>query len=228
MPSGVVRLDRVKAIVFDKDGVLADSEAINIRSAFEVFARHGHTLRPEDRSRIVGRHPVDYVPDLAARFDLDEETQRTIIAAQDAYYTKTWRQAGRLLEGARAALAAARRTGLPVGLATSSSRQEVREFLERFDLAAAFDATLSMDDVRHAKPHPEIYRLAARCLKVRPQSMLVVEDSVHGVRAAKAAGAVCIAVDNPHLPGGRHAEADAHVASLSEVADLLASRSESR
>ena len=214
--------DRVKAVVFDKDGVLADSEAINIQSAFEVFGAHGYGLRPEDRSLIVGRHPIDYVPELARRFDIGEDRRRTMIAEQDVIYTRAWQEQGRLLDGAREALDVARRRGFHVGLATSSSRREVQEFLERFDLGRCFDATLTLDDVTRAKPDPEIYLATARQLKIEPSEMLVIEDSEHGVRAAKSAGATCIAVHNPHISAECTAEADAHIPSLTELPALLA------
>ena len=58
-------VQRIRAVVFDKDGVLADSEAINLRSAFEVFRAHGYELTAEDEPAIVGKHPMDYVPVLA-------------------------------------------------------------------------------------------------------------------------------------------------------------------
>jgi len=212
---------RVQAVVFDKDGVLADSEAINIRSAFDIFRAHGYELRTGDEAGIVGKHPTDYVPILARKFGFDEAEQRRIIAEQDVIYSRFWRERGRMFDGAREALDAVRRKGLGVGLATSSSRREVEAFLERFDLARCFDVTLSLDDVTRAKPDPEIYFLAAQQLKITPQEMLVVEDSEHGVRAAKSSGAACVAVRTPHVPLERIAMADAHVDTLAEMTALL-------
>jgi HAD superfamily hydrolase (TIGR01509 family) len=215
------RDSEVKAVVFDKDGVLADSEAINLRSAFEIFRVHGYELGPEDESAIVGRHPVDYVPVLSRRFGVSEARQREIIAQQDEYYTRTWDEEGCLLDGAREALDAVRRLGLGVGLATSSSRREVEAFLSRFELAECFDVTLSLDDVSRSKPDPEIYVSAARELGIAAKSMLVVEDSEHGVRAAKGAGAICVAVKSFHVPAERIAMADLRIGSVGELTGLL-------
>lgn len=211
----------LKAVVFDKDGVLADSEAINLRSAFEVFRSHGYELEPGDESAIVGRHPIDYVPLLARRFGLDEARQRRLIGEQDAIYERIWRERGRLLDGAREALDAVRRLGLATGLATSSSRREVDAFLERFELADRFDLTLTLDDVERAKPDPEIYLSAAREFGIPPPAMLVVEDSEHGIRAAKGAGAVCVAVRSPHVRPEHTALADARIDSVGELVALL-------
>jgi len=210
-----------KAVVFDKDGVLADSEWINVRSAFEVFRACGCDLEPGDESAIIGKHPIDYVPLLARRFGIGDADQRRMIDEQDAIYNRIWHEEGRMLDGAREALEAVRDRGLFVGLATSSSRREVEAFLDRFDLASCFDVALSLDDVTRAKPDPEIYFLAARMLGVAPQEMLVVEDSEHGVRAAKAAGADCVAVRTPQVRPESISVADAHIESLGELTALL-------
>lgn len=212
---------RPEAVVFDKDGVLANSEWINVRSAFEVFSACGCDLEPADETAIIGKHPIDYVPLLARRFGIEEADQRRMIDEQDTIYNRIWNEEGRMIDGAREALGAVRDRGLAVGLATSSSRREVEAFIDRFDLASCFDVTLSLDDVTRAKPDPEIYLLAARLLAVAPQEMLVVEDSVHGVRAAKAAGADCVAVRTPQVRPERISVADAYIESLDELAALL-------
>lgn len=212
---------RIQAIVFDKDGVLADTETINVRSAFEVFGAHGHPLRPEDEAEIVGKHPIDYVPLFANRFGLSEAQRRRIIEEQETIYSRTWQEKGRLIDGSREALDAARSTGLGVGLATSSGRDEVDAFIKRFRLGSYFDVTLSFDDVARAKPDPEIYLKAARALDARPDEMLIIEDSEHGVRAAKEAGAVCVAVRNPYVLPERVSMADVRIDSLTELPALL-------
>lgn len=221
MTMGIPGGSELKAVVFDKDGVLADSEAINLSSAFEVFRAHGYELRPEDELAIVGRHPVSYVPEFAKRFGIGEAEQRGMIAEQDWIYTRTWHEEGRLIDGAREALDAVRRLGLGVGLATSSGRFEVEQFLDRFDLAACFDVTLSLDDVTEAKPDPEIYLAAAGLLDVPVGQMLVIEDSGHGVEAAKAAGAICVAVRSRYVRPDRVAIADLHIGSICELTALL-------
>ncbi|GAG07595.1 unnamed protein product, partial [marine sediment metagenome] len=169
----------------------------------------------------VGKHPMHYVPILARRFGIAEAAQREIIDEQDLIYNRIWREEGRLIEGAREALDAVRAKGLPVGLATSSSGLEVEAFLERFDLAPCFDLVLSLDDVERAKPDPEMYLLAARRLGIAPPEMLVVEDSEHGVRAAKDAGAVCIVVRTPQVRPEQTSSADARIDSLGELEALL-------
>jgi HAD superfamily hydrolase (TIGR01509 family) len=218
IPSGAT----IEAVVFDKDGVLADSESINLRSAFEVFRAHGYPLREDDEPAIVGKHPIDYVPVLARRFDIDAASQSRMIDEQDAIYTRIWHEQGRLFDGAREALDAVRRSGLGVGLATSSSRREVEAFIDRFELRGCFDVTLSLDDVVRAKPDPEVYLSAARELGIEVSRMLVVEDSEHGVRAAKDAGAICIAVRSRYVRPERVGVADLRIDKIGELTAVLA------
>jgi len=158
---------------------------------------------------------------LSRRFGVSEAEQRRIIELQDEFYTRIWQEQGRLLDGARESLEAVRRLGVGVGLATSSSRNEVEAFLDRFELRDCFDVTLSLDDVTRAKPDPEIYVSAARRLDVPAGEMLVVEDSEHGVRAAKSAGAICVVVRSPHVPPERVEMADLQIRSIRELPPLL-------
>ena len=116
----------------------------------------------------------------------------------------TWREQGRMFDGAREALDAVRRSGLGVGLATSSSRAEVEDFIGRFELGSCFDVTLSLNDVVRAKPDPEIYLLVAEELGVSPEECLVLEDSPSGVKAALAAGMNVVAVSTPFTRKGLH------------------------
>lgn len=221
MPRGSLDLSAIEAVVFDKDGVLADSESINLQSAIEVFRARGIELGVEDERTIVGRHPRDYMPSLSRRFGIDDRERRRMIDEQDAVYTRLWWERELLVEGARDTLRAVRARRLGVGLATSSSRREVRAFVDRFDLADCFDVTLCLDDVRRAKPDPEIYLEAAQRFGLPTRQLLVVEDSEHGIRAAKAAGALCVAVRTRHVPADLIAMADARIDSVGELIELF-------
>lgn len=108
--------------------------------------------------------------------------------AQDIYHHKV-----SLAPGLRKAIRSWRRAGLLLGLASSSPRAWVELVLGRFRLARMFDAVATGDDTPgRTKPAPDLYLLAARRLRARPQACLAVEDSELGVRAAKAAGMVCV------------------------------------
>lgn len=211
----------VRAVVFDLDGVLVDSEAVNVRSAFEAFEEAGFPLRDEDARQIVGRHPVDYVPVLARRFGLSEDEQRQLRGRQNEIYHRVWRDEARLTDGAAEVLADLDERGFPIALATSAGRKHALHCLERFRLREFFDVVLSKDDVSRRKPDPEIYLASARRLDLAPSATVVVEDSEFGVRAAIAAGARCVAVTTAHTPPDRIRGADAVIDSLRDLPHLL-------
>jgi HAD superfamily hydrolase (TIGR01509 family) len=118
--------------------------------------------------------------------------------------------------GLFALLARLERRGLPRAVATSSRRAYAATLLERHGLAGHFAFVLSGEDVTRGKPDPEIYLTAAARFGVPPGRMLVLEDSAAGVAAAKAAGALVVAVPHEHSPAARLAAADHIVARLDD------------
>ncbi|OHB73655.1 MAG: hydrolase, partial [Planctomycetes bacterium RBG_13_63_9] len=106
-------------------------------------------------------------------------------------------------------LAALEAAKIPKAIATSSSRELLDACLGPFDLEPRFEFVLVAEDVTHGKPHPEVYRTAARRFGLRPEETLVLEDSENGCRAAAAAGAFTVAV-----PGEHSRDHDFSVASL--------------
>lgn len=211
----------VQAVAFDLDGVLIDTETINVRSAFDAFAQHGYPLTPDAAAEIVGRHPDDYHAVLTRRFGVPDDALPKIRRLQGELYATRCREEARLKDGAAEILALLAGRGLRLALATSSSRHEVDEVFLRFPLGRFFEVTLTKDDVAQRKPDPEMYLTCAARLGLAPQAMLVVEDSEYGVRAAKAAGAPCIAVLTPHTPRERIAVANSTIHSLRELEALV-------
>ncbi len=211
----------LQAVVFDMDGVLVDSEAFNVRSAFVAFAEFGHSLDLEDTRKIVGRHPVDYVPGLARRFGMDSEERTRLIRRQDVIYNRVWRDDAEALDGAAEILAWLQKRDYDLALATSSDRKHAEECLARFSLREYFGLVLTLDDVSKRKPDPEVYLACARRLNVEPAAMLVVEDSSFGVEAAKRAGARCVAIRSEYTPQEQIDAADVLIDSLREIESLL-------
>jgi len=214
-------LEDIVAVVFDKDGVLADSEPINLKSLRQVFAGYGYRVGAEIDRQVVGRHPKDYFPAIARQFGLSTARQETMYAEKEALYARMWEENGSLFDGVHEVLTDVRGRVSHLGIATSATRAELDAFLARFDLAGFFDLTLSRDDVARPKPAPDIYLRAARTFGIDPRNILVVEDSEPGVASAHAAGAVCIAVGGAHLAPGALALADRTIATLRDLPALL-------
>ncbi|RMF75187.1 MAG: HAD family phosphatase [Acidobacteria bacterium] len=212
----------IEAVALDLDGVLVDSEGINVEAARRAFAALGVALDDEDAALIVGRHPRDYLADLARRHPEAAAVLDGIAARQQRIYDELSRTV-RPVPGALELVAGLRSRGLPLALATSSNRSAALAALEALGLAGAFAAVLALEDVTRRKPDPEIYRRASRALGVPPTRVLAVEDSPPGCRAARDAGLVVAAFD----PRGRldaSVPADLRVRSLGAVLDWLDGR----
>ncbi|MFT8242872.1 HAD family hydrolase [Roseomonas sp. BN140053] len=175
------------AVLFDCDGVLADSEhLVDILVAEELGAR-GWTLTPEEAGRIfLGKSLPDMVPIIEARLGPLPADWPATFAARVAW---TMERQVPPIPGAPEAVAAVRAAGLPVAVASNSGRAELIVKLRRLGLTEAFAGRVfSFQDVPRPKPHPDIYLAAAAACGVAPARCAVIEDSAVGARAGVAAG----------------------------------------
>ena len=192
---------RVRAVIFDLDGVLIDSEPSWRRATRELLQAHGRKFKPVIAEQHMGMRIRDIAAVLVAAHDLavdPEEFGARLIDMLLAQFDRALAP----MEGAAEALALVAAAGLPMAVATSSPRRVVNAVMKRFGWR--FAAVCSGDDVENGKPAPDIYQLAAARLGVDAGGCVAIEDSVNGVRAAKAAGMRCIAV-----PAGSAAAAEA-------------------
>ncbi len=175
------------AIIFDMDGVLIDSEPLSLEATNVVLERRGARLTSADNTAYLGWNQRRYWTDLVARFGLDEEPAILIREREEALLSL-------MAEGLEAApgvidlIDALTAMGTRIALATGTSRAFVDHILARIGLTGRFEALACGDEVERPKPDPEIFLLAARRLGVRPADAIVLEDSVNGLRAARAAG----------------------------------------
>lgn len=187
-----------KAVLFDMDGVLVDSETVIAEAAVRMFARrYGLTVSHADFIPFVGAGENRYLGGVAEHYGLTID----IAQAKDWTYAiyRELAMAGeagmRLIPGAVDYVRACRAVGLRVAVASAADLTKVLINLEYLGLGDRdFDTILSGQDVEHKKPHPEIYLEAARRVGVAAADCLVVEDAVNGIRAGVAAGARCLGI----------------------------------
>ncbi len=206
----------LSAAVLDLDGVLVDSEGINVEAARRAFAAHGIALDDADAALIVGRHPRDYLADLVRRHPEAAGRIERIAAHQGRIYAGLAR-AVRPVPGAEDLVRGLRRRGLRLALATSSNRAGAEAALAGLGLRDAFDAVLALEDVTRRKPDPEVYRRACAALRVDPAAAVAVEDSEPGCRAARDAGLRVVALDREDRLAAAGVPADVVVRSNREA-----------
>ena len=183
----------IEAVIFDMDGVLADSEPLYHLSMNQVLQAHGHSLTNEDNRIILGTTVIHTWKWLKDRFGLDGELEEWI-GVYDRIILKNLKENVEPSPGLYDLLDSLKARGLPIGLASSSQANWVDAVLTTLDVKDRFSVVVSGDMVTNGKPAPEIFLKAAGELGVEPSKCLVFEDSPHGIQAGKAAGMAVVAV----------------------------------
>lgn len=199
----------IKAVLFDLDGVLINSESVNIAAGTHAFRDLGIILSPSEQKLIMGRHPADYDKVFKYKFNV-----RRMIERHHKYYDQYYHRS-RPLPFARKLVLALKRRGLKVAVVTASELRTVNRALKIVGLHGAFDALITFEDCKKRKPAPDPYLIAAKRLKVKPSECVVIEDSVPGVLAAKRAKMKCVAVTNS-FPAAKLKKADLIVKTLND------------
>lgn len=182
-----------RAVIFDLDGVLWDGEPL-YHEAFNVVLRpYGRTVTTEAYSSIIGQSTESAWQWVLDHLGIDEPLDPFLLQ-YDATVMEMLAAPVTPLPGVRELLAALEELGVLIGLASASYRQWVDATLKGLALDGAFVATVSASEVEHAKPAPDLYLKAAACLGVAPGVCIAVEDSLSGVRSAKAAGMYTVQV----------------------------------
>jgi HAD superfamily hydrolase (TIGR01509 family) len=207
---------RYRAVIFDMDGLLLDTETLWHEAEVELFRRHGDEFTWDDKMAVIGtsfeitsryfadrlhRPPVEGAALVDEMVSLMHERVRRQVEARPG--------ALELVAGIRAL------DGVRLGLASNSPRFLVDDALATAGLVGVFETIVTSSDVELAKPAPDIYLRACQDLGVDPSEALALEDSASGVAAAKAAGLTCIAV--PQFAETDVSAADRIVDSLEEL-----------
>jgi len=205
---------RYRAVIFDMDGLLLDTETLWQDAEEALFAAHGDVFTMNDKLAVIGTSFVVTAEYFARRLGKPlEEGPALVDEMVDAMEVSLRREVNHR-PGAYE-LIARLRGRLPLGLASNSPRRLVEAAMTTADLRGVFDAVVTSDEVAHSKPAPDIYLRACELLGEAPADALALEDSASGVIAAKAAGLTCIAV--PQFAETDVSAADRVIDSLEEL-----------
>jgi len=208
----------MKAVIFDRDGVILDSEWININSAIKAFKGVGIEIKKEEKEWIIGRHPEDYKELFFERYDFSYEKFREI--QRETYYELL--KSAPLFDKTVSLIKELHRRKIPFALTTSSGLKSTLQVLEKADLVHAFSVIVTNEDYDNKKPHPEPYEVTAKKLNLHPKDCVAIEDSSVGIESAKSAGMKCIAIANETTKNQDLSKADLIVDSAEEISiDLL-------
>lgn len=211
----------IKAVIFDLDGVLIDSEALNIQSVVDSFRKVGIKLQETEKNYIIGRHSTDYLPAFGKNHGISSAMQKTIDELRHENYHNLWSKVVTLMPGAKKTVNYLKSKEITIVLATSSSRNAVNKFLNKFHKSNAFSLIVTKDDVTKRKPDPQIYNLVKEKINLNDEEILVVEDTQIGVEAAKSAGLICVAIPNKYTENQDFSKADYILGSLEELLNIV-------
>ncbi len=214
-----------RQVVFDLDGVIADSEPLHERANDLYVERAGVVLDEDLRDEMMGRRVRDLTDALAARLGQPPDQ---VFAEREAVFWELLEGEGvQPMPGLDKAVARLEDAGLRLAVVSSGTSAYVEFVLRWLQVRPAFEVVVSGEEVRRGKPDPEGYLLAASLLHADPADCVALEDTFHGVAAARAAGMHAVAIPNPLTAGMDFSAADAVVADLEAAAGYVLAPSSS-
>ena len=216
---------KLKAILWDLDGVIADTGTYHCQAWQEVFGKRGVSFTEEDFMRHFGQRNDTIIRDTISD-NISQEELDIIASEKEANYRR--RVAGNIkpLPGAIELIYSLREHGIKMAIASSAPMENIQIIIRGLGIEDCFQAIVYGREVTEGKPSPQVFLLAASKLGAKPENCVVMEDAVAGVVAAKKAGMKCVAVTNSH-PGNSLKEADLIVDTLEKVSfDMLSGLSQ--
>ncbi len=207
-----------KAILWDMDGVIADSYHLHFAAWQETLAKKGIQITKQDFNKLFGA-TNDFIISTVIGRELRERDIESIVKEKEENFRRKATGNVKPFPGVIKLLNAIKNGSFKLGLVSSTPKENIDLVLSDLDLKDIFDCVVSGPEVSESKPSPEIYNVAAKKLEAIPNDCVVIEDSPLGVKAAKAAGMRCLAITNTH-PRQELEEADRIVDSLENV-DLI-------
>ena len=208
----------LRAILFDMDGVIVDTEPLHKKAYYEMFSDVKIPVTAEMYEAFTGQSTLNICKQLCDHFELSEEPE-TLVSIKRKHFKFLFENdtSLALLEGVLERIKDYHNNGLTLVLASSASMPNINRIFERFDLDQYFVAKLSGADLKESKPHPEIFLKAAEASGHAAKHCMVIEDSTNGIAAAKAANIFCVGYNSQNSKNQDYSKADTVIASFKEI-----------
>jgi beta-phosphoglucomutase family hydrolase len=204
-----------KAVIWDMDGVIADTAYLHFLSWQYAFRKRGFDFSEEDFKHHFGQRNDTIIRDTIGS-EASTEMIEAIAEDKEDYFRREAAKSLKPFPGVISLLKTLKENNVPCAVASSAPLENIRLILTRLGIEEYFQAVVYGQEVAEGKPSPQVFLLAAKKLGVEPIECVVIEDAIAGVQAAKRAGMRCIAVTNTH-PAESLAQADLVVGSLEDV-----------
>lgn len=184
----------MKAIIFDMDGVIINSEPLHFKIEKELLEELGGNISDEELQSFAGTTDYNMWSKFKEMFKLKPSVEELIEAKKERFMKRI--DEVELVDNFMDFMLSAYEEGYILAIASSNNRRIVNAVVEKFQLGKYMKFIISGEEVRKGKPDPEIFLTAAKKMGVEPEACLVIEDAENGVKAAKAAGMKCIGLKN--------------------------------
>jgi HAD superfamily hydrolase (TIGR01509 family) len=206
----------IKAVIFDVDGLLLDSEPIWSLADRELLRRRGIDYHDELKTRVVGKGQVESAQNIKDYYKLEDPIDELVMERRKLL-NELLKANLQLMPGAQELIDTLFENGFRLAIASSQSKEIIDLVLKSFALEEKFSTIVYGDEVKRGKPEPDIFLLAAQRLGVSPQEAVVLEDSNNGAIAAKKAGMKVIVTPNQYNKGQAFPLADLVVEKLADI-----------
>ena len=209
----------LKAVLFDMDGVIVDTEPLHRKAYFRMFEEMKIDVDQAMYDSFTGQATLPICRTLCGHFNLAESPEH-LVATKRKHFKYLFENDTdlALLNGVHDLIKDYHSNGLTLVLASSASMANINRIFERFDLDKFFKAKISGADLQASKPHPEIFIKAAQLAGATPENCMVIEDSTNGIAAAKAANIYCVGFKSPHSTNQDYRLADRVITAFEEIA----------
>jgi len=208
----------IKAVLFDHDGTLVDSEGVHCRIWQRVLSRHNVVLPSHEyEKKFVGLQSIEIAKKLVLDYNCPVTADVLFNQKKQLVSEYLADQAFPIIDDAIAVMQSLKQAGLRLAIVTGASRASVRSSVKAYGLAQYVDVVVSSDDVSNNKPAPEPYLLAVKQLGLQVKDCVAVEDSETGLASAHGAGVPCLTVESALTPQHNLEKSSKHCKDLTEV-----------